>query len=67
MYGRALAREISTMEHDHHGHKADFAAQIEGVKKQGMDSHAPENISLYKQKGSETWHEKAKADKHLLR
>jgi MoCo/4Fe-4S cofactor protein with predicted Tat translocation signal len=65
MYGRALAREISTMEHDHHGHKADFAAQIEGVKKQGMDSHAPENISLYKQKGSKTWHEKAQADKHL--
>ncbi len=66
MYGRALAREISTMEHEHHGHKADFAAQLKGVKKQGMDSHAPENISLYKQKGSSTWHDKAKADKHLF-
>ena len=65
MYGRALAREISTMEHDYHGKKKDFAAQLKGVKTQGMDSHAPENISLYKQKGSETWHEKAQADKHL--
>lgn len=66
MYGRALAREISTMEHEHHGHTADFAAQLKGVKKQGMDSHAPENISLYKPKGTDTWHDKAKADKHLF-
>ncbi|MGB1874141.1 MAG: TAT-variant-translocated molybdopterin oxidoreductase [Akkermansiaceae bacterium] len=66
MYGRALAREISTMEHDYHGHKKDFSAQMKGVKKQGMDSHAPENISLYKPKGSSTWHDKAKADKHLF-
>ena len=66
MYGRALAREISTMEHDYHGKKKDFDAQLKGVKTQGMDSHAPENISLYKPKGSSTWHDKAKADKHLF-
>jgi len=66
MYDRALAREVSTMDHESHGHKVDFAAQMEGVKTQGMDSHAPENISLYKQKGSDTWHDKAKADKHLF-
>ena len=46
MYGRALAREISTAPIDH---KGDFEAQLAKVKKQGNDSHAPENISLYKQ------------------
>ena len=46
MYGRALAREISTAPIDH---KGDFKAQLAKVKKQGNDSHAPENISLYKQ------------------
>ena len=46
MYGRALAREVSTNKIDH---KGDFAKQLAGVKKQGNDSHAPENISLYKQ------------------
>lgn len=46
MYGRALAREIST---DSIDHKGDFKAQLAKVKKQGNDSHAPENISLYKQ------------------
>ena len=46
MYGRALAREIST---DTIDHKGDFNKQLAGVKKQGNDSHAPENISLYKQ------------------
>ncbi len=46
MYGRALAREISTQPVDH---KGDFSVQLAGVKKQGNDSHAPENISLYKQ------------------
>lgn len=51
MYGRALAREISTLKSD----KGDFAAQYAGVTKQGNDSHAPENISLYKQQGSATW------------
>jgi Fe-S-cluster-containing dehydrogenase component len=69
MYGRALAREISTLptEGGHgHGEAKDFTAQLEGVKKQGMDSHAPENISLYKPKGSSTWHDKAQADKHLF-
>jgi MoCo/4Fe-4S cofactor protein with predicted Tat translocation signal len=65
MYGRALAREISTAPTDG-DHGKDYAAQIEGVKTQGMDSHAPENISLYKPEGSSTWHDKAKANKHLF-
>ncbi len=46
MYGRAIAREVSTAADDV---KGDFAHQLAGVKKQGMDSHAPPNISLYKQ------------------
>lgn len=46
MYGRALAREISTATV---AHKGDFDKQLAGVKKQGNDSHAPVNISLYKQ------------------
>jgi molybdopterin-containing oxidoreductase family iron-sulfur binding subunit len=50
--GRALAREVSTMDI---GGKGDFEAQKEKVKKQGMDSHAPDNISLYKPEGSELW------------
>ncbi|MFT4175328.1 MAG: TAT-variant-translocated molybdopterin oxidoreductase [Luteolibacter sp.] len=45
MYGRALAREISTRTDEK---KGTFAAQLKNVKKQGNDSHAPENISLYK-------------------
>jgi molybdopterin-containing oxidoreductase family iron-sulfur binding subunit len=45
MYGRALAREISTAEDKK---KGDFAHQLAGVKKQGMDSHMPPNVSLYK-------------------
>ncbi|NNC87888.1 MAG: TAT-variant-translocated molybdopterin oxidoreductase [Akkermansiaceae bacterium] len=49
MYGRALAREISTDEK--HVHKS-FEEQLEGVKTQGIDSHMPPNISLYKPKGS---------------
>ena len=52
MYGRALAREISTNSIEG---KGDFTKQKEKVKKQGMDSHAPDNISLYKPEGSETW------------
>ncbi|MEN8775034.1 MAG: TAT-variant-translocated molybdopterin oxidoreductase [Akkermansiaceae bacterium] len=52
MYGRALAREVST---DTLEGKGDFQTQMENVKKQGMDSHAPDNISLYKPEGSETW------------
>ena len=46
MYGRALAREISTAADEV---KGTFEAQLEGVKKQGNDAHAPKNISLYKQ------------------
>jgi len=65
MYGRALAREISTMPTEG-DHGKDYAAQTEYVKKQGMDSHAPENISLYSPKGSKTWHEEAQANKHLF-
>lgn len=46
MYGRALAREISTIDAD--DHKGSFEAQLAKVKLQGNDSHAPPNISLYK-------------------
>ncbi|MGA0846798.1 MAG: hypothetical protein ACO3RV_09670, partial [Luteolibacter sp.] len=46
MYGRALAREISTI--DAHDSKGGFAKQLANVKKQGMDSHIPPNIYLYK-------------------
>jgi MoCo/4Fe-4S cofactor protein with predicted Tat translocation signal len=55
MYGRALAREVSTNDHPL---KGSFKEQKEKVKKQGMDSHAPPNISLYKPEGSETWSKK---------
>lgn len=48
MYGRALAREIST---DDVSGKGDYKAQLEKVKKQGIDSHVPPNISLYDPKG----------------
>ena len=63
MYGRALAREISTID----GKKGDFEHQYEAVAKQGNDAHAPENISLYKQEGSATWDPdaKGKAKPHL--
>jgi len=50
MYGRALAREISTATDDE---KGSFAEQIGNVKKQGNDSHAPPNVSLYKQENRE--------------
>ena len=65
MYGRALAREISTMPTEGK-HAQDYAAQTKGVKKQGVDAHAPHNISIYKPKGSKTWHDKARAEKHLF-
>jgi MoCo/4Fe-4S cofactor protein with predicted Tat translocation signal len=45
MYGRALAREISTLEDEE---KGSFVAQLENVAKQGNDAHAPPNVSLYK-------------------
>ncbi|MDA0765515.1 MAG: TAT-variant-translocated molybdopterin oxidoreductase [Verrucomicrobia bacterium] len=48
MYGRALAREISTNDVKHKS----FEEQLANVRKQGMDSHAPDNISLYLPKGS---------------
>jgi len=64
MYGRAIAREISTMDDeggvDAKGDKIEgkgtFDEQLANVKKQGNDAHAPENISLYKQEGSKTFH-----------
>jgi len=54
MYGRALAREISTIETDEA--KGGFEQQLANVKLQGNDSHAPKNISLYKPESSATWH-----------
>jgi len=53
MYGRALAREISTLADPE---KGSFDSQLANVKKQGNDAHAEPNISLYVQKGSATWH-----------
>ncbi|MEI7908363.1 MAG: TAT-variant-translocated molybdopterin oxidoreductase [Verrucomicrobiota bacterium] len=53
MYGRALAREISTFADPERG---SFESQLANVKKQGNDAHAEPNISLYMQKGSSTWH-----------
>jgi MoCo/4Fe-4S cofactor protein with predicted Tat translocation signal len=46
MYGRALAREISTKPDKKRG---SFANQLATVRVHGMDSHMPVNISLYKQ------------------
>jgi molybdopterin-containing oxidoreductase family iron-sulfur binding subunit len=53
MYGRALAREISTI--DSQDDKGGFEKQLANVKRQGNDSHAPTNISLYKPMGSARW------------
>jgi MoCo/4Fe-4S cofactor protein with predicted Tat translocation signal len=53
MYGRALAREITTMADEK---KGSFEQQLADVALQGNDSHAPPNVSLYKQEGSKTWH-----------
>ena len=53
MYGRALAREVSTLEDEE---KGSFAAQLANVPKQGNDSHAPPNISLYKPESSSAFH-----------
>jgi molybdopterin-containing oxidoreductase family iron-sulfur binding subunit len=53
MYGRAIAREVSTIESD--DEKGDFETQLANVKKQGNDSHAPPNVYLYQPKGSATW------------
>jgi MoCo/4Fe-4S cofactor protein with predicted Tat translocation signal len=55
MYGRALAREISTLSDDQ---KGSFEQQLANVTKQGNDSHAPKNISLYMPQGSATFHGK---------
>ena len=54
MYGRALAREISTMptEPDGHDHQKDYKEQLATVRKHGMDSHAPQNVDQYKPVGN---------------
>jgi len=62
MYGRALAREISTNELEG---KGTYEKQLKGVAKQGMDSHAPPNISLYKPEGG-MWAETELAKKTHL-
>jgi MoCo/4Fe-4S cofactor protein with predicted Tat translocation signal len=53
MYGRALAREVSTLTSTE---KGSFKDQLANVPKQGNDSHAPPNISLYKPLSSSTFH-----------
>ncbi len=55
MYGRALAREVSTLEDEE---KGSFAAQLANVPKQGNDAHAPPNVSLYIPQTSATFHGK---------
>ncbi len=61
IYGRALAREISAQPVNGH----DFDYQLGHVKKQGVDSHAPENIPGYKPKGSKIWHDEDFAENVL--
>ncbi|MGJ8696318.1 MAG: TAT-variant-translocated molybdopterin oxidoreductase [Verrucomicrobiaceae bacterium] len=61
MYGRAIAREISTADNG----KGDFEKQLSKVKKQGIDSHAPPNISLYDPKGG-VWSKDDKEKKNHL-
>ncbi len=53
MYGRALAREVSTLDDEE---KGTFESQLANVPKQGNDAHAPPNVSLYQAKGSSTFH-----------
>jgi MoCo/4Fe-4S cofactor protein with predicted Tat translocation signal len=64
MYGRALAREISTQTDEE---KGSFAAQLANVAKQGNDSHAPNNVSLYLPNSSAQFHpgKDGKAQTHL--
>ncbi len=59
MYGRALAREVSTLTDDD---KGSFQDQLAMVPKQGNDSHAPENISLYIPQGSAVFHPNEKGN-----
>ncbi len=53
MYGRALAREVSTLEDEE---KGSFDAQLANVPKQGNDAHAPPNVSLYVPQTSSAFH-----------
>ena len=64
MNGRALAREVSTNKVGYHGKSLSFEKQVAKVREQGpVDSHAPENVSLYKRRGSTTWEgDKSKQD-----
>ena len=62
MYGRAIAREISTAETS----GKDYETQLKKVKKQGMDSHAPPNISLYDPVGGIGTEGELAKDKTLL-
>ncbi|MEX1113963.1 MAG: TAT-variant-translocated molybdopterin oxidoreductase [Akkermansiaceae bacterium] len=52
MYGRALAREVTTMPDEQ---KGSFEKQLANVATQGNDSHAPPNVYLYKPETSATW------------
>jgi molybdopterin-containing oxidoreductase family iron-sulfur binding subunit len=45
MYGRALARELSTL--DAEDEKGGFDEQLSHVRKQGNDAHTPPNVYLY--------------------
>lgn len=69
MYGRALAREVSTMDrYDINGVRYSFAKQLAKAKFQGDDHHVPPNMPLYQPKGSARWHgtgEDGKAIPHL--
>ena len=62
MYGRALAREVSTNSPEG---KGDFKEQVKEVKKQGLDAHAPVNISLYDPKGGIWSKDDAKKKSHI--
>ena len=64
MYGRALAREVSTLDDEE---KGSFGAQLANVPKQGNDAHAPPNVSLYKPLSSAAFHpgKDGKAQPHL--
>ena len=67
MNGRALAREVSTEDVAHHGHKLSFEKQVSKVRVQGpVDSHAPENNSLYKRRGSTTWESDSDKQEDLI-
>ena len=63
MYGRALAREVSTLEDEE---KGSFDAQLANVPKQGNDAHAPANISLYKPETSRVFYPDKDGDQRYI-